>query len=364
MARFSHNAPVAQLDRAPGFEPVGWVFESPRARLLEAIPCPSHTRETGLKILKIALGFAFSLGCGYLAVRDVVWSEVVQAFRFVDLGLLILSTLWLGLVFLGRAYRWQLLLAPVASVPVSVFFSATLIGFMGNNLLPLRAGELLRLYALARLGPVSMSHALATGTLDRVFDMLLVSLLLGLGLPLIPALEGYSVTNALFLSLVVTLLGSAWFLVQEDNRRWVRRVPRRIQPRVEEFLDSLQVMRSGPLFLKTLALSTAIWGGMVIYFWLLLYACAFSLPIEAALVVMLLLAVGVALPAAPGFIGVFQYAVVLALSFFSVPKEEALSFSIVAHLVQYVPITLGGLFLLLRSGLSLWPSQVTLAKNE
>ena len=317
-----------------------------------------------MKILKIALGFALSLGCGYLAVRDVVWAEVVQAFRFVDLGLLILSTLWLGLVFLVRAYRWQLLLAPVASVPVSVFFSATLIGFMGNNILPLRAGELLRLYALARLGRVSTSHALATGTLDRVFDMLLISLLLGISLPLIPGLEGYAATNALFLSLIVMLLGSAWFLVQEDNRRWVRRVPQRIQPRIEEFLDSLQVLRSGPLFLKTLAFSTAIWGGMVIYFWLLLYACAFSLPIEAALVVMLLLAVGVALPAAPGFIGVFQYAVVLALSFFSVPKEAALSFSVVAHLAQYLPITLGGLFLLLRSGLSLWPSQFALAKNE
>ncbi len=316
-----------------------------------------------MNTLKIALGFALSLGCGYLAVRDVAWSEVVPAFRSVDLGLLSLSTLWLGLVFLVRAYRWQALLAPVAWVPVSVFFSATLIGFMGNNVLPLRAGEVLRLYTLARLGPVSVSHAVATGTLDRVFDMLLVGLFLGLGLPLIPALESYRATNMLFLGLVVLLLGSGWWLVRADNPSWVRRVPQRIQPRVEEFLDSLRVLRSGPLLLKTLAFSTVIWGGMVIYFWLLLYACAFSLPFEAAFVVLLLLAVGVALPAAPGFIGVFQYAVVLALSFFSVPKEEALSFSLVAHLAQYVPITLGGLFLLLRSGLSLWPSQLPLAKG-
>ena len=316
-----------------------------------------------MKTLKIVLGFILSLGCGYLAVRGVEWTEVVRAFGAVDFGLLILSTVWLGLVFLVRAYRWQLLLAPVASVPVSVFFSATLIGFMGNNILPLRAGELLRLYALARLGPVSMSHALATGTLDRVFDLLIVGLFLGLSLPLIPALEEYRATNALFLSLIVVLLGAAWWLVQGDNTRWVRRVPQRIQPGVEEFLESLQVLRSGSLFLKTLAVSTVIWGGLTIYYWLLLHASAFSLPMEAALVVMLLLAVGVALPAAPGFIGVFQYAVVLALSFFSVPKEEALSFSIVAHLAQYVPVTLGGLFLLLRSGLSLWPSQVTLAND-
>ena len=316
-----------------------------------------------MKILKIALGLALSLGCGYLAVRDVAWSEVVQAFRFVDLGLLILSTLWLGFVFLVRAYRWQLLLAPVAAVPFSAVFSATLIGFMGNNILPLRGGEVLRLYALARLGFVSMSHALATGTLDRVFDMLLVSLFLGFSLPLIPALEGYIATNMLFLGLIVILLGSGWWLVRGENPMWIRRVPQRIQPRVEEFLDSLHVLRSGPLLLKTVLLSTVIWGGLVVYYWLLLHACAFSLPVEAALIVMLLLAVGVALPAAPGFVGVFHYAVVLALSFFSVPKEDALSFSIVAHLAQYIPVTLVGLFLLLRSGVTLWPSQLVLGKN-
>ena len=316
-----------------------------------------------MKILKVALGLALSLGCGYLAVRGVEWSEVVRAFGAVDLGILILSTLWLGIVFLFRAYRWQLLVAPIAHLPVSVFFSATLIGFMGNNILPLRAGELLRLYALVRLGPVSMSLALATGTLDRVFDMLLVSLFLAIGLPLIPALGGYVAPNVLFLSLVVVLLGAGWWLVQGENLKWVRRVPQRMQPMVEAFLGSLQVLRSGPLLLKTVLVSALIWGGMVIYFWLLLYACAFSLPLEAAFIVMLLVAVGVALPAAPGFIGVFQYAVVVALSFFSVSKEDALSFSIVAHLALYVPVTLGGLFLLFRSGLSLWPSQSALEKS-
>lgn len=315
-----------------------------------------------MKILKIALGLALSLGCGYLAVRGVEWSEVVRAFGATDLGILILATVWLGIVFLFRAYRWQLLVAPMARLPVSVFFSATLIGFMGNNILPLRAGELLRLYALARLGPVSMSIALATGTLDRLFDMLLVSLLLAMSLPLIPALEGYIATNGLLLSLVVVMLGAGWWLVQGENPKWLRRLPG--QPMIEEFLDSLHVLRNGPLLLKTVLMSAMIWGGMVVYFWLLLYACAFSLPLEAALIVLLLVAVGVALPAAPGFVGVFQYAVVLALSFFSVPKEDALSFSIVTHLALYIPVTLGGLILLFRSGLSLWPSQSAVAKNQ
>ena len=316
-----------------------------------------------MKILKISLGLAFSIGCGYLAVRGVEWGEVGRAFGRVNVGFLFLSTVWLAIVFVFRAYRWQLLAMPVAQLPVSVFFSATLIGFMGNNILPLRAGELLRLYVLARLGPVSMSAAVATGTLDRLLDMLLIALLMVVGLPLIPALHAYAATNVFFLSFVVVVLGAGWWLVRGENRRWVRRLPSWLQDKVEEFLNNLHVLRDGPLLLKTVGVSVLIWGGMLIYFWLLFQACDFALPIEAALIVLLLLAVGVALPAAPGFIGVFQYAVVLALSFFAVPKEEALSFSLVAHLAQYVPVTLGGLLLLLRSGLSLWPSQLALVKN-
>ena len=316
-----------------------------------------------MKILKISLGFGLSLAFGYLAVRGVEWSAVLHAFGRVDLGLLALSFLLLGVIFLFRAYRWQKLVEPVQRLPVSVFFSATLIGFMGNNVLPLRAGEILRIYALSRLGPVPLSTSIATGALDRLLDMITVSLFVVLSLPYLTPLAGYAKGSVIFLGGMLALLFGGWWLVRKERVTWLEWLPQRLQSIVQELLDSLQVLRQGALLLRTFLASIAVWVTMVMYYWLLLKVCGYSLPFEAAIVVILFVAVGVALPAAPGFVGVFQYAIVLALSFYAVPKEEALSFSIVAFFAQYIPITFGGLILLLRSGLSLWPSDLALAKN-
>ncbi len=316
-----------------------------------------------MKILKISLGLALSVGFGYLAVRGVKWAAVLDAFGRVDLGLLALSFIWLGVIFFFRAYRWQKLVEPVQRLPVSIFFSATLIGFMGNNVLPLRAGEILRVYALSRLGPVPMSTSIATGALDRLLDMITVSLFVVLSLPYLTPLAGYAKGSVIFLGVMLALLFGGWWLVRGESRAWLAWLPHRLQSITQELLDSLQVLRQGSLFLQTFLASIAVWATMVMYYLLLLKVCGFSLPFEAALVVLLLVAVGVALPAAPGFVGVFQYAIVLGLSFYAVPKEEALSFSIVAFFAQYIPITLGCLVLLLRSGLSLWPSDLALAKD-
>ncbi len=319
--------------------------------------------EQRLKILKISLGLVLSLGFGYLAARGVEWAAVLDAFGRVDLGLLALSSLWLGVIFFFRAYRWQKLVEPVQRVHVSVFFSATLIGFMGNNVLPLRAGEILRVYALSRLGPVPLSTAIATGALDRLLDLITVSLFVVLSLPYLTPLAGYVKGSVIFLGIMLVLLFGGWWLVRGENRPWLAWLPQRLQSITQELIDSLQVLRQGALLLQTFLVSIVVWATMVIYYWLLLKVCGFSLPVEAAVIVILFVAAGVALPAAPGFVGVFQYAIVLGLSFYAVPKEEALSFSIVAFFAQYIPITFGGLIILLRSGLSLWPSNLALAKN-
>jgi uncharacterized membrane protein YbhN (UPF0104 family) len=102
-------------------------------------------------------------------------------------------------------------------------------------------------------------------------------------------------------------------------------------------------------------LSLAIWFALVGYYWVLLRGCGFALPLQAALMQTVLTVFAAALPAAPGFVGTFQYATVLALSFFSVSKEEALGFSIVAHVAQIIPVVIVGLIALVRARLPLWP---------
>jgi uncharacterized membrane protein YbhN (UPF0104 family) len=101
-----------------------------------------------------------------------------------------------------------------------------------------------------------------------------------------------------------------------------------------------------------------VWFALVGYYWLLLHACGFALSFDAALLVTVFTVFAAAVPAAPGFVGTFQYAVVLALSFFDIPKAEALGFSIVAHLAQLGPVILAGVIALVRARLPLWPSRL------
>ncbi len=106
------------------------------------------------------------------------------------------------------------------------------------------------------------------------------------------------------------------------------------------------------------------WLILAVYYWLLLWACGIVLPLEAGLVLMVVAAFGAAVPAAPGFVGTFQYAIILGLSLFSIPKGEALGFSIIAHLAQLLPVIGVGLITLMRSGLPLWPARLLPAKED
>lgn len=272
---------------------------------------------------------------------------------------LIPPTLCFAGMFLVRAYRWQRFVAPVQWLPLRPFVAATLIGFMGNNLLPLRAGEFIRAYALAHLTPLRLSAALATAALERVWDAVVISLLLVWALPSFPLPAELVQASMVMLAVCLVFLGGGWWLVRRVRGAGLPAVlpPRLVAP-VHHFIDGLGALHSVSLVVQVFLASLAIWLVLVAYYWLMLRACGFALPLEAALAVTLLTVVGVALPAAPGFIGTFQYATVLALSFFAVPKEEALSFSLIAHIAQFLPVTGAGLIALMRSGLPLWPSRL------
>ena len=308
-------------------------------------------------------GIAISLVCGYLAVRGVEWSAVWAAMGRVSLLALLEAMACLGVLFLLRAYRWQRFVEPLQPLPLWPFFSATLIGFMANDVLPLRVGELVRAYALAHLTQVRVSAALATAVLERVWDAILISLLLIGALSRFPLPVWLARTNLLILGgCVVSLLGGWWLVRQgEAGLAWL---PPRLATLVAHFIGGLGALRSVSLVVWTLLLSLAIWLALAAYYWVLLRACGFALPVEAALMVMVLTVLGAALPAAPSFVGTFQYATVLALSFFSVSKEEALGFSIVAHLAQILPVTIAGLIALVQARLPLWPSRLIPARAE
>ncbi len=301
---------------------------------------------------RLAGGFLLSGLFLCLAFRKADISAVVSTLTSVQplylvplLGLLFLS-------FFLRAWRWRFLMGPVKTIALHSLFSSTMVGFMANNLLPLRAGEVVRAYSLARKEGIAMGTSLATVVLDRLFDGLILSfclLLLLLSLPFPPWLVQL---NYLLLGLYLGGLGVLGFLAVKG--RWDGFLSGRFHM-VRHFISGLAVLRRRGQLLGVFLLSLALWLVSACFYFLLFFACHLSLPFFAALVLLVVVAIGVSLPAAPGHIGNFHYFAVLALSLFSVSREEALGFSLLAHVLQFVPVIVVGLVYAMREGAARLP---------
>lgn len=310
-----------------------------------------------MKYFQIFLGVAISLVSGYLAFHGIEWAKVEAAFSRIDVVAFLPALGLLALLLLIRAYRWQLFVTPLHAAPFGSFWSATVIGFMANDLLPLRAGELVRAYALAHLTAVRISTAIATTVLERVWDAVAVAIILVVTLSGFPLPNWLRQANFILLGMCVVVLVGGWLLAQRGEESFSRFSPR-VANIAKHFASGFTILQDLPLMLWVLVLSLLIWLTLTGFYWVLFRACGLNLPLQAAFVVMIFTVFAAAIPAAPGYLGTFQVAMELALSFFSIPKEEALGFSLVAHVTQILPIVIVGLIELFRARLPLWPSQL------
>ena len=316
-----------------------------------------------MKYFQVLLGVAISLASGYYAFHDIEWKNVLAAFARIDVIGVLPALTMLALFLLVRAYRWKLFVTPVQAAPFRPFWSATLIGFMANDLLPLRAGEFVRAYALAHLASLRLSTAVATTVLERVWDAVAVAIILVVTLSGIPLPAWLQRANFVLLGLCVVVLLGGWLLARR-GRASFSRLPPRIAALAQNFASGFTVLQSVPQMLGVLLFSLATWLALGGFYWVLLRACGFSLPLQATFVVLIFTVFASAVPAAPGYLGTYQVAMELALQLYAVPKDEALGFSLIAHAAQYFPVVIVGLIELFRARLPLWPSRIVTSSTE
>jgi glycosyltransferase 2 family protein len=237
-----------------------------------------------------------------------------------------------------------------------------IIGYMGNNLLPLRAGEILRTYVMVRHGQ-RLWTTVGTVVVERVLDGLAVGcilayLLAALALPRELWWGAIAFLAVVFAGMAV-LAVMAW--APELCRRTALGIVRRVAPpltrRVSDILDTfnegLRGARTRSHVVPMLAWSAVGWGLWALSAWMGLHAAHLDLPLTASWAVLGFVGLGVSLPSSPGFAGIVQAATVLALALFGVPRQEALSFSLLLHAAQFIPVTLCGLGLVVVEQVSL-----------
>lgn len=262
------------------------------------------------------------------------------------------------LYFLGvwvRSVRWKSLLSPIGKYTTSSLFPVVVIGYMANDVLPARMGEVVRVYVLAQRERISRTAALGTVVVERLLDALTMMLLLGAAALLVP-LNG-EIERVALVAGVVLLLGMVVLMgialapafVLRITSPLLQRLPGSLAVRGagigNKFLSGLQVVRSVRVLSASFLFSVIAWLLEGCMYWVL--AQAFDLKAGVPIILLTLAVANLAtlVPAGPGYVGSFEFGALLVLANLGgIARELATGYVLVVHATLVVPVVLLGLY--------------------
>jgi uncharacterized protein (TIRG00374 family) len=321
---------------------------------------------------RAGLGIALSAVLLYWTLKGERWGDIWTTLRSSDLLLWGLATVVSQLIFPLRALRWRVILHPAApNIAFGALWRATAIGMMVNNVIPARAGELARAYAIGKEDArVPFTTALGSLAVDRTFDAAMIVLLLGLA-TLDPAFGnatqlGDRTIGAVVVTTTLMVLGAFSVLavgafaprrIEQVAAAIVRRVrpmwEARVRTLVLNVTSGLGVLRDPGRFAAVFGWTLLHWLTNAAAFWLGFKALGLDVPVSAALLVQGVIAIGVSIPSSPGFFGVFELAGKTSLVLYGVAETDAVSWALGFHILSFIPITLIGAWYFIRLGMSM-----------
>jgi glycosyltransferase 2 family protein len=317
--------------------------------------------------LYISLGIAISIILLWVLFRNIKFSELVTALQNANYFWLLPNIFFVMFAMYQRAYRWRFMLLPIKHVAFSKLLAATCIGFMANNVLPLRLGEFVRAYSLSSQDKeISKSASLATIFVERmVFDLVALLLIFGIVLATSNFNIHEDMRNGTYIAILVALVGIFFMFVlalrPEQSgmlmTRYLFFVPSQTKLKIQEivlkFSKGLEFIKDAKIVTSVSIQTLFVWLFMGISNYFVYKAFGFDLPISASFVLLVVVSISILVPSSPGFVGVYHYGTVWTLANYGINREQALSFALVLHAAQYIPITAMGFYYLRKEHLSL-----------
>jgi glycosyltransferase 2 family protein len=317
----------------------------------------------------IGLGIGITVSIVFLAIGlngvslPEVWTNIQNA-----------NVIWIipgvAVYFLavwGRTWRWHFLLRPIKPISLRALFPIVVIGYMGNNVYPFRAGEVIRAYVLRRNEGVKITASLATIVVERLFDGLVMLIFVFVALPF-ANIEAEWLRTVVIAGTVVFFGALAVFLFMATRPEWSRKVYTGIANRVlpqkaaapllriaDHFMEGLESLRSPRDLMMTLVTSVFIWLTETTKYWFVMHAFNFEVSFFVLMLMTAVVNLATTLPGAPGHVGTFHGPGILVLETFGVKHEIAAGYTVVLHAALWLPITLLGFYYLIQQGLS-WRS--------
>ena len=315
------------------------------------------------------VGLVLSAGFLYLALRGLGINDIWEPLKSAQYWWLLPGV---GVYFIGvvvRAWRWHYLLRPVKPISTRKIFPIVTIGYMGNNIYPARAGEVLRAVVLKRKEEVPISASLATIIVERIFDGVVMLGFVFLNLPELATLTGTSGfigniqtlalwgAGAFFGALAVFMLAAMFPTRAEKILDKIIQtfLPEKLREKVQDilmkFLHGLESLRSPREAIMVLLTSIVIWLLETGKYWFVMQAFDFEVSFFALMLMNGIVNLATTIPSAPGYVGTFDAPGIAVLSAFGVNQGIAAGYTLVLHAALWLPITLLGAYYMLKEGI-------------
>jgi glycosyltransferase 2 family protein len=284
-----------------------------------------------------------------------------------------------------RAWRWHYMLRPLKKIPTATMFPIVTIGYMGNNIYPARAGEVLRAAVLKQREGVPISASLATVVIERIFDGVVMLAFVFLNLAELARLTGISLEIAglsisipelavfgtiIFVgALAVFMLAAMFPRPTEKIVDWIVRrvIPQRFKDQTRSitmrFLTGLESLRSPFEALMILLTTVIIWLLETGKYWFVMHAFSFQVSFFTLMLMNGIVNLATTIPAGPGYVGTFDLPGIKVLQAYGIPQAIAASYTLVLHVALWLPITLLGAYYYLRQPLR-WGAEMQNLRDE
>jgi uncharacterized protein (TIRG00374 family) len=306
------------------------------------------------KWLVPAIGYAVSTACLIWVFLGVDWSAVLPDLVNLHWGWVILAVVSELLIYVVQAWRWNLLLRPMAKIPLLRSARAIYIGLFASGVLPLRPGEVIRAYLQAHWNDIPFGIALSSVVIERILDGIFLVLTFAFTAALVDLPTDLVLGGRIFgigVLVVALLLGLIMFWKHKahaavSGSRWA--------VRLRHLVDGLHAMGNSPSFYGALAVSLLYSLVQIVPIYALMRAFGLDLSLWAAWVVLLVQRLGTVVPQMPGNLGTSQFFFIKALEMFGVGRADASNFSLIAFSTITLPLVLAGFIALSLAELDLF----------
>lgn len=312
--------------------------------------------------LFLALGFGISAFFVYTMLPTLKLQDVWRDLQTARYGWLIPGVAIYFVAVWARTWRWHYLLRPIRKISLRDLFPVMVIGYMGNNVYPYRAGEFIRAWVLKRNTGVSISATLATVIVERIFDGLVMLIFVFVTLPFAPIPAPYDqiviwMTVLFFGALVAFIVLALRPALTRRLYTWVfeRLIPTEkarmpVLGLADRFLDGLAPLRSPADMAMTLVTSIVVWLTETTKYWLVMHAFDFQVSFFVLMLMTAVVNLATTLPSSPGYVGTFDKPGIEILKIFGVAESVATAYTVVLHAALWLPITLLGVYYMIRQG--------------